>query len=344
MAGARVLIAGNFHWQAGFSQTVAAYVQAAAEADCEVRISGPLSRMDEQIPLHLPVEQDIRWGTHLVLMFEARQFLSDEQVDLACSFPRGRRLIIDFDGHWGGVATADDSSVGTHSTEDWRRLYATLSDLVLQPKLTGPLPDGAEFFPCFGMPQLVRHPLELGFERDYELQYIGSNWGRWKPFVEIVEAARAARLRRMRVCGRWWDGSTCPGFEDITSAEPERLAGVEVQPPVPFGHVVPEMGRAVITPVLVSPLVADTGLLTARMLETLASGSLPVLPPETEFMSLVYGDDVGALTLGADPAATLGRLTGDFERHAKAVGLIQERARAHYNYPRLLRELLRFFR
>ncbi|MBT2418096.1 hypothetical protein J7F01_08440 [Streptomyces sp. ISL-22] len=344
MAEARVLVAGNFHWQAGFSQTVAAYVEAAGEAGCEVRVSGPLSRMDEQIPRHLPVEPDVRWGTHLVFMFEARQYLSDEQIELACSFPRDRRLIIDFDGHWGGVATADDSSVGTHSIENWRRLYSALSDLVLQPKLTGPLPDGAEFFPCFGMPRLVRRPGELGPERDYELQYIGSNWGRWKPFIEVVDAARQARLRRIRVCGRWWDGETCPGFEDITSGEPERLSGVEVQPPVPFGHVVTEMGRAVITPVLVSPLVADTGLFTARMLETLASGSLPVLPPEAEFMSSVYEGDVEALTLGSDPAATLGRLAGDFERHAEIVGQIQDRARARYNYPRLLRELLRFFR
>ncbi|MGI5339252.1 glycosyltransferase family protein [Streptomyces sp. CA-181903] len=343
MAGARVLMAGNFHWQAGFSQTVAAYVEAAGEAGCEVRVSGPLSRMDDQIPRHLPVEPDVRWGTHLVFMFEARQYLSDEQVELACSIPRDRRLIIDFDGHWGGVATAGDSSVGTHAVEDWQRLYSTLGDLVLQPK-TGPLPDGAEFFPCFGMPGLVRHPLELGRERDYDLQYIGSNWGRWEPFVEVVEAARRARLRRIRVCGRWWDDETCPGFEDITSGEPERLAGVEVAPPVPFGHVVAEMGRAAITPVLVSPLVADTGLLTARAFETLASGSLPVLPAEAEFMSPLYGGGAEPLMLGADPAAALGRLAGDFERHAELVGRIQERARARYNYPRLLAELLAFFR
>ncbi|MBC2875759.1 MULTISPECIES: glycosyltransferase family protein [Streptomyces] len=343
MAGARVLIAGNFHWQAGFSQTVAAYVEAAAEAGCEVRVSGPLSRMDEQIPKHLPVEPDVAWGTHLVFMFEARQYLSDEQIELACSIPRDRRLIIDFDGHWGGVATAGDSSVGTHSTENWQRLYSTLTDLVLQPK-TGPLPDGAEFFPCFGMPGPVRHPLALGRERDRDLQYIGSNWGRWEPFVEVVEAARRAGLRRIRVCGRWWDDETCPGFEDITAAEPARLAGVEVRPPVPFGHVVTEMGRSLITPVLVSPLVADTGLLTARVFETLASGSLPVLPAAAEFLSFLYGGEAEPLLLGPDPAATLGRLAGDFERHAELVGRIQEQARARYNYPRLLTELLAFFR
>ncbi|MDP9863659.1 MULTISPECIES: hypothetical protein [Streptosporangium] len=349
MNRARILISGNFHWQAGFSQTVAAYVRAAEEVGCEIRVSAPLSRMDAEVPRHLPVEQDVRWGTHLVLMFEARQFLTADQIELAGSFPRDRRLIVDFDGHWGaGEDAAGDSASNKYSVESWRLLYSTLSDLVLQPKVSGPLPPGAEFFKCFGLPRAVSHPLELGRKRDYDLQYIGSNWCRWEPLAEVVEAAARARppLRRLRVCGRWWEGETCPGFEDITSGEPGwlRRRGVEVHPPVPFDHVIQEMGRALISPILVSPMVTRTGLLTARLFETLASGSLPVLPAEAEFMAPVYGDDAAHLTLGADPAAVLTRLTADYEHHARIVGGVQDRLRVEYGYRRVLEDLLSFFR
>lgn len=347
MTRARVLISGNFHWHAGFSQTVAGYVRAADAAGCEVRVSGPLSRMDDEVPRHLPVEQDLGWGTHLVVMFEARQFLRPEQIELACAFPRSCRLIVDFDGHWGDEQhVGGDSTTGKYTAESWRTLYTTLSDLVLQPRMTGPMPPGAEFFACFGLPETVRHPLELGRDRDYGVQYIGSNWWRWKPLTAVLEAAATLRpAPRMRVCGHWWDGTTCTGFEDATAGVPGWLVerGVEIRPPVPFGRVIAEMGRALISPILVRPLVAGTGLLTPRVLETLASGSFPVLPADAEFLAAAYGDDSAHLMLGADPATTLARLTTDFERHARIVGRIQDRLRTEYGYRRVLQNLLAFF-
>jgi len=348
VTGPRVLISGNFHWHAGFSHTVAGYVRAARAAGCEVRVSGPLSRMDNEVPRHLPVEPDLRWGTHLVVMFEAKQFLSPEQIELACTFPRSRRLVVDFDLHWGDEQRdlGGDGTAGRYTVESWQVLYSALSDLVLQPRLTGTMPPGATYFPCFGMPETVRHPLELGRERDYDVQYIGSNWWRWKPLTAVVEAAATLRpVPKIRVCGRWWDGTTCAGFEDATTGVPGWLAerGVEVCPPVPFGQVIAEMARSLISPILVRPLVAGTGLLTPRVFETVASGSLPVLSTEAEFLGAVYGDEGRHLLLGADPATALARIVTDFERHAEMVGRIQDRLRAVYGYPRVLRDLLGFF-
>ncbi|GAB7042967.1 MULTISPECIES: glycosyltransferase family protein [Catenuloplanes] len=349
MTGPRLLISGNFHWNAGFSHTVAGYVRAAREAGCEVRISGPLSRMDGEVPRLLPVEPDIGWGTHLVVMFEARQFLTPEQIELAGTFPRSRRLVVDFDLHGADEQPelGVDGTAGRYTAESWRTLYGALSDLVLQPRISGAMPPGVEFFQCYGMPETVRHPSELGPERDYGVQYIGSNWWRWKPLTALVEAAATLDpVPRFRVCGRFWDGgAVSPGFEDATTSVPGWLAerGVEVCPPVPFGQVIPEMGRSLISPILVRPLVAGTSLLTPRMFETLASGSLPVLSADAEFLAAVYGDESEHLLLGADPAATLDRLVTDFERHARIVGRIQDRVRARYSYPQVLRNLLAFF-
>lgn len=348
------MIAGNFHWYAGFSQTVAAYVAAAAAADCEIRGAGRLSRHDAEVARHLPVEDDLGWGTHLVVMFEAKQYLAPEQRELVEVFPRHRRVVIDFDGHWDADDTGvgdigvGDSMAGRYSAQSWTELYSALTDVVLQPRISGSLPDGACYFPCFGLPACT-HPRTLGSTpqcRDFDVQYIGSNWWRWGPLTEVVEAARRAQpaLDRIRVCGQWWDGELCPGFEDATANEPGllRAQGVHVEEPVPFGHVVAEMGRAVVSPVLVRPLVAGTGLLTPRMFETLASGSIPALPSGAEFIAAVYGGDAEQLMLGTDPAAVMTEMVADLPRYARVVGTIQDHVRAEYGYERLLATLLTF--
>ncbi|MFG3051473.1 hypothetical protein ACGFZP_11090 [Kitasatospora sp. NPDC048239] len=345
MSRARIAIAGNLHWNAGFSQTVAAYVAAAPALDCEVAVAAPLSRMDAEVPGHLPLVEDLGWATHLVFMFEARQFLTDAQRELAASFPRNRRAVVDFDGHWDPVASAEDDGSGP-STESWRALYRELSDLVLLPKLGGGLPEGAEFFKCFGLPAEVHRP-PLSGDTDYDLQYIGSNWWRWDALAQVVEAAAGAdpALRRIRVCGRWWDGETCPGHEAASTSRAGwlRERGVEIHPPVPFGRVIAEMGRSLVSPLLVRPLVAETRLLTPRMFETLASGSLPVLPADAEFLAPLYGVWAQDLLLGPDPAATLGRIAGDRPRYARAVAEIQDRLRVEYGYRQVLADLLAFF-
>lgn len=345
MSRARIAIAGNFHWSAGFSQTVAAYAQAAPAADCEVAVAAPLSRMDGQSAARLPLIRDLGWATHLVFMFENRQFLTDAARETAASFPRNRRAVIDFDGHWLPESVEIGEEPGM-PTESWRTLYRELADLVLLPKLDGPLPADTRFFKCFGLPDEVIRPRACG-ESDYDLQYIGSNWWRWDALTAVVRAAAEADppLRRIRVCGRWWDGEVCPGHEAASANEPGwlRRHGVEVAPPVEFGRVVAEMGRALISPLLVRPLVAGTGLLTPRMFETLASGSVPVLPAEAEFLAPLYGAHAEHLLLGRDPAAVLGRITADRPGYARAVVEIQDRLKDEYGYRRVLADLLDLF-
>lgn len=341
MSRPRVAIAGNFHWNAGFSHVVAGYVAAAPDIGCEVAVAAPLSRMDAEVPRHLPMVYDLGWATHLVLMFEARQFLTDKQRHLVQTVPRARRAVVDFDGHWDPESSAEEA--GDVTLVAWRELYRELSDLVLLPKLSGRLPAGAAFFKCFGLPETVRRP-PLSGRADYDLQYIGSNWWRWEPLAEIVEAALAAGppLKRIRVCGRWWDGDFCQGHEAASANEPGwlRERGVDVQPSVPFGRMVAEIGRSLISPILVRPLVAETGLLTPRMFETLASGSLPVLPKGAEFLASLYGDGADELVLGRDPAAALGRIVADWDRHARWVAAVQDRLREEYGYRRVLTDLL----
>lgn len=342
----RILFAGNFHWNAGSSHVISAYVAASGNLDYEIGVSTQLSRLDEQIPRHLPLVDDLGWATHLIFVFEGRQFLSDAQLDLCQSIPRHRRIVIDADGHWGPTVTMGaDSSQGSSTAESWHWLYAALTDVVLQPKISGPLPQGAAFFSYFGMPRIHRRPTDgpCPGESPYELQYIGSNWWRWDTLSSLVRAAASADppVSRMRVCGRWWDGDACPGHEQATVSEAGwlRNQGVEVAPSVPFGHVVSEMSLSAITPILARPVLATMGMLTPRMFETLVSGSVPVLTDNLAYVASVYGDDIQLFLLGDNPSDTLARVLHGHDHYRQRLELVQAHVQSTFNYERVLAAL-----
>ena len=347
MARLRLLFAANLHWNAGSSHMIAEYARVAGSVGCEVGVSTQLSRMDSVVPAHLPLVDDLAWATHLVLVFEGRQFLNDDQVELCARIPRERRVIIDPDAHWGPVLRDGlDVSHGTYSQESWIELYRGLADLVLQPKIDGPLPDGAQYFSYFGMPDVHRRATHapVPFDMAFQIQYIGSNWWRWPQVAGLVEAALRAnpRPRSLRVCGRWWDGSPHEGHTCATASTRGwlRSRGVGVAPSVPFGQVVSEMSRSAITPILVRPTLAKCGLLTPRMLETIASGSLPLIGRDLKYLVSVYGDEAFSFTLGDDASDAIGRLLSDYARLRRAVDSIQERVHATFNYRHTLRRLV----
>ncbi|WP_409473420.1 glycosyltransferase family protein [Streptomyces sp. HC307] len=351
MTTPRILFAGVFHWNAGSSHMIAEYARVASEVGCEVGVSSQLSRLDGTVNVHLPLVDDLSWATHLVLVFEGRQFLSTEQRELCEAVPRCRRIILDPDGHWGPYVTADlDDNAGADTIESWHKLYADLSDVILQPRLAERLPDGAEFFSYFGMPDINRLATDLPGPQSlaYELQYVGSNWWRWEAMTSLVQAAAAAEppIERIRVCGRWWTGDPHPDHLTATTNEPGWMQdhGVEVAPPVPFGHVVAAMSQAAITPVLARPLLARMRLLTPRMFETLASGSITALWPGLDYLSELYGDDVELFLLGDDPADTLSRMMREPARYRERLAAVQLRVHECFNYQALLAELMRFTR
>jgi hypothetical protein len=351
MTTPRILFAGVFHWNAGSSHTIVEYARVALEAGCEVGVSSQLSSLDGTVNVHLPLVDDLAWATHLVLVFEGRQFLSTVQRELCEAVPRCRRIILDPDGHWGPYVTADrDDNAGADTIESWHKLYADLSDVILQPRLAERIPDGAEFFSYFGMPDIHRLATDLPDPQSlaYELQYVGANWWRWEAMTRLVQAAAVAEppLERIRVCGRWWTGGPHPDHLTATANEPGWLRdhGVEVAPPVAFGQVVATMSQAAITPVLARPLLARMGLLTPRMFETLASGSIPALWPGLDYLSELYGDDVELFLLGDDPADTLARMVREPARYRERLAAVQLRVHERFNSHAVLAELVRFTR
>ncbi|MEV6013603.1 glycosyltransferase [Streptomyces sp. NPDC051976] len=332
----RLLFVGNFRWNAGSAQTLMNYAAVADRVGCEIGVSSGVGWADERVSGVLPMIDDLSWATHLLFAYEDPQFLSHREIEACLTVPRDRRVVIDTDAHWGPeVTVGGDSSGGIYTSARWNSLYATLSDLILQPRL-GDLPAGAVFFPYFGMARPQNGTVD---STDCDVQYIGNNWWRWESLQRLVTAARK-HTKSVRVCGRWWDAETCPGYREPTWSDPDWLAqqAVEVQQSVPLGQMVPHMARATVTPVLARPKLAAMKLLMPRVFETLASGSIPLIAPETAYLEQLLGPGTRSLLMDED---VIGRMIADPGAYTPLLTDMQRRTYADFTYEKVLASLLR---
>jgi hypothetical protein len=335
----RILFAADLRWGSGSSHVVAEYVRVAGGLGAEVKVAAPLGSSDEQIRHLLPYEADLTWATHLVIVLEGNPFLdvrTVEQIDRAV--PAHRRLVIDADGRSLPVVRVGlDDNVGPHGRAAWAEQFELAGCPVVQPRLGV---DGRHPYSYFGMP-------DPGPERDPStlLRYVGANWWRFDALVSVVRALRAIDRRgRVEVCGRYWDGELRSGYESATTSDADVLAhlGVEVRGPVPFGAVVSSMSDAVLSPVLLRPVLARLGLVTPRVLETIAARTIPLfLAGDTTISDVSAQAD--ALHLGADATADLARILDDLSSHVAIAAELRAETYAAYRYERVfgrLRELL----
>jgi len=343
----RLLVVGAFRWHNGSSHVIREYVRHAALAEMEIAVSRELGKRDNVITRYLPYCDDLDWATHVLVVFEGTPFLSSgdiERIDRAV--PRSRRAVIDADGHWGSrIAVDDDDNTWPCGLDAWRERIGEVADLVLQPAL-GRAAEGAIAFPYFGLPPRGRRRAGLRRKR-VEVQYVGSNWFRADALLEVMSAARQAfgASGRLRVCGTYWDGRTMRGFESATSVDTEclRRLDVEVRPPVPFGTVISFMGDALLTPVLVRPVLGALQFLTPRMLETLAAETLPVYREEDRYLRELYLDDDGDFSLEKGSEEFFARVSRDRRRLSKTAREIHARLSQRLSYPVLVRELRDIF-
>lgn len=339
----RLLVAGDFRWNSGSSHVIREYVKHAPSAGIEVAVSGELGSRDEPITRELPYCHDLGWATHLLVVFEGNPFLTEEDLErIERKIPRSRRAVVDADGHWAAaIRVGDDCNTWPVGLDTWHRQIRDVADLILQPALISPSP-GAVEFPYFGMPTT-----ETTFVEDpspcvaKDVQYIGSNWFRFPALVEVFTAARSVLGDAAQLCvrGRYWDGGVRRGYERATTVDREILnrLRVDVQPPVPFGKVVAHMSTAVVTPVLVRPLLSTLGFLTPRMLETVSASTIPVYRREDSYLERLYQDD-GLLCLGAETTSAESVFRPGPAARAVVNG-IRKRLQRDYSYTSVLRRL-----
>jgi glycosyltransferase involved in cell wall biosynthesis len=344
----RIAIVGRFYWHNGSSHALLGYVRAGKKLNYDVRVSA-LGIFDDIVGENVPVAPADWKPDVMVFVFEER-FLRDPGFEAAERLvPRSHRLVIDPDGkYFERVTVGSDTN---HPTEDsratWSADFDRLSDTILQPRL-GPGVKGTESFLYFGVDGNTDHHRKYGdgTSPDYDLVYIGSNWYRWHDMVWLLDGIAPVRdkLDRIAVFGSYWSGEPLEGYEEFTASSPEYLRAhrVETHDPVPFDAVEKTMSSGRLNPIFVRPILNELNLVTPRMFETFAAGTVPVIPPYVTHAAALYGEDVSALCLPANPGDAIVSILDNYDRHRELAEDIRFRLARDHSYEKRLEQLLGF--
>jgi glycosyltransferase involved in cell wall biosynthesis len=344
----RIAFVGRFYWHNGSSHALLGYVRAGRKLNYDVRVSA-LGVFDEVVGRNLPVA-DADWKPDVMAFVFEERFLREKGFEAAERLvPRSRRLVIDPDGKYFEPVTAGTDT--NHPTADsravWSADFERLSDTILQPRL-GPGVRGTESFLYFGVD---RHREHQASDRgnghtDYDLVYVGSNWYRWHDIVWLLGGLAPVRqsLGRMAVFGRYWSGEPLNGYEEFTSSSPEylRAHGVETHDSVPFDAVESTMAKGRLNPILVRPILNELNLVTPRMFETFAAGTVPILPPYMRHAPALYGAEVAPLCLPDDPGDAVVSILDDYDQYRQLAEDIRAKLARDHNYEKRLEQLLGF--
>lgn len=337
---ARILFAGDFRWASGSSHVIAEYVRVAGARAADVRVSSVLGTYDEAVTRLLPYEADLRWATHLVIVLEGNAFLDPESMEAVDrAVPARRRLVIDADGRsLPPLRVGSDDNRGPRGADVWADQFELAACPRIYPQLA---PAGSDCsavpFSYFGMP-----PLAEGHAPSCELRYVGANWWRFDALIHVVRAFRQVNaLGHVEVCGQYWDGQRRSGYESATTARLDLLddLGVIVRPPVPFGRVVSWMSGAVLSPVLIRPVLSALGLVTPRVFETMAAHTIPLFMQRDRAIAEIVGRD-GLLCLGDEPADDMARILSNTPTYQAIAEDLRAEMYNAYCYPAVFDRLL----
>ena len=343
-----ILVAGDFRWNGGSSRVIFNYHRSAPRHGCRVMVSSQYGSLDDRIGDYIPVCDDDSWADRIIFVFESFQYLTFEQMRrVKARFQREHVTIIDPDGRYGPTVRSDsDGNHKDYTRESWRHLYESLSDRILQPRLSS-LPAGARHFPYFGMECDIERPQAISTKK-YTIQYVGNNWYRWPVVEDFLSSIRPIRdeLGRIALKGMRWDGEVEKGFEPDTFADVGylRSMGVETSGSVAFGQVIPAMSEALVSPLFVRPMIAAQKLITPRMLETVCADTIPVFRKAECYIREFYGDDALDLCLGDDPIQRLRDILARPRHYFDLASAIRQKLRALTNYDLLTAKLVEHVR
>lgn len=342
---ARIAFAGNYEYNSGSSNTVLGYVKAGKNLGYEIRISS-FGALDKNITQLVPVANR-DWKPDLfVIVYESYPFLSEKDIkEISSTIPRSKTIIIDPDCKYSKPSFILGDT--NHPTDDsynlWTKLYDSLSDIILQPRIGNQDIKKVKSFIYFGIDKNVYNPSKQ--PKKYDLLYVGNNWYRWKDIVQLIKMALPIRdrLKKIAIAGRNWDENVMEGFEDATYSDPNflRQNKIEILKSAPYGQVELTMSKGLLNPILVRPILNHLGLVTPRMFETFNADTVPLIPSYFTNSTKLYGNDVKQLTISDNPYDIL-NILDNYSSYLKLSREIRETLKVNHSYEVRLHELMGF--
>jgi glycosyltransferase involved in cell wall biosynthesis len=332
----------------GSGLVIQGYTEAARALGHEVTVYG---RPRPSIPLNYSL--DVRSADAVVFLFEWTTALRYGDVfDLARlvgQVPRRRRVIVDGDAKYNDVIAAggDYNHRDAAASQRWIGVCDSLADKICQPTLH-PLRPNVRPFLFYAYNPAWERPLDLA-AKPYGMVYVGHSKFRWRPMAQLLGALAPVRERvgRVGLVGYGWDAppwwATPLDLEDAYFSDHAYLQelGVEVLPPVPFEQVIDWMGKAVFNPVISRPLFKQLRLVTPRVFETPAAGTIPVFGFDEAYVQEIYGEAALELVLDEDqPQKKILDVLGRPDHYADIVRGVRQHLAEKHSHAARLRELL----
>jgi glycosyltransferase involved in cell wall biosynthesis len=117
--------------------------------------------------------------------------------------------------------------------------------------------------------------------------------------------------------------------------------GVEFLPPVRFEYVIDAMSKARFNPVLLRSVFSKLSIVTPRIFETVAAGTIPLLVLEPQYVREIYGEHALELVLPDEaPEEKIVDIVNRPERYRELVMSIRAHLAEHHSHAARLRRLI----
>jgi hypothetical protein len=296
----------------GSGLVIQGYTEAARALGHEVSVYGRWipGKVNPVIPLDYSL--DIDSADAVVFIFEwTTQLKPGDQLDLArivSKVPRRRRVILDGDGKYNDVIrVADDyNHADSEEARQWIETCDSVSDKICQPTLH-PLRPNVIPFLFYAYNPAWERPLETA-AKEYDILYVGHSKFRWCPMTRVLQGIEPIRpqLGRIGLVGYGWDApphwATSRQMAQAYFADTGTLDALDIAalPPVRFQYVIDWMSKARCNPVLLRSLFGHLRIVTPRLFETVAAGTIPLFVLDPTHVRDIYGEDGLELVLPKD--------------------------------------------
>jgi glycosyltransferase involved in cell wall biosynthesis len=338
----------------GSGLVIQGYTEAARALGHEVSVYGRWipGKNNPVIPLNYSV--DIGAADAVVFIFEwTTRLQPGDQLDLArilSKAPRNRRVVFDGDGKYNHVITAGDDYNHANDSEarQWMETCDSISDKICQPTLR-PLLPGVIPFLFYAYNRSWERPLHNSANKDFDMIYVGHSKFRWSPMMRVLKGVEPVRseLGRIGLLGYGWDSpphwASSMQLKHAYFADSGMLEqlGVEFLSPVRFEYVIEAMSRAKFNPILLRSLFSRLSIVTPRIFETVAAGTIPLLVLEPEYVRKIYGESALELILPEEaPEEKILDMVNRPERYRELVMSIRAHLAEHHSHTARLRRLI----
>ena len=346
----RILFVYYLYTDAGSAQDILGYASAARMLGHDVCVYGAPHFSTGQMT---PRSKDVRSFDAGVFVFEWTTDLQyGDQLDLARlvgTIPRNRRIVIDCDGSYNELirVLGDQNHRNAEGSQLWIDICESLSDKICQPTLH-PLRENVRSFLFHGYDPMWEAELDLT-RKEFCMVYVGHNKYRWAQMKRILNAVEPIRSKVGRIvlvghgwdCLPWWAAPM--QMEDAFISDPGYLTklSVEVNDPIHFEKVIPQMSKALFTPVIYRPVFDKLQFVTCRTFETVAANTIPLFALDSNYVSEIYGPIATELVLGNDATLKIEDVFSRPERYLNIVRELRSHVRKAHCFEVRFKELLR---